>query len=57
MEERRDDKNDGGMAKRLSLHYNFSWCSLSYSTTCGAGAGCFLKTEELSVLPLKRRRW
>ena len=57
MEERKGDKNDGEMAKGLGLHYNFRWCSLSYSTTCGAGIGSFLNREELSVFSLKRRRW
>ena len=39
MEERKDDKNDGETAKSLGLHYNFKWCLLSYTTTCGVGTG------------------
>ena len=39
MKERKDDKNDGEEAKRLGLHYNFRWCLLSYTTTCGVGTG------------------
>ena len=39
MKESKDDKNDGEMAKRLGLHYNFRRCLLSYTTTCGVGTG------------------
>ena len=48
MEEKRGVKDGGRMTRIEGFHYNFKWCLLSYTTTCGAGTGGFLNTEKIA---------